>query len=66
MLYAKPHAAGANVAHRSQYVTTHGIPEDDDGTAAESFRQRVLAHAALVGTRTGVGAGEAFKAMTEL
>ncbi len=56
----------ALLAHRSQYVTTHGIPEDDDGTAAEAFRQKVLARAALVGARTGVPAGEAFKALTEL
>ena len=56
----------ALLAHRSQYVTTHGIPPGDDGTAAEAFRQRVMAQAATIGSRTGVAAGEVFKALTEL
>lgn len=56
----------ALMAHRSQFVTTHGIPDDDDGTAAEAFRQKVLARAAQIGSRTGVPAAEAFKALTEL
>jgi LmbE family N-acetylglucosaminyl deacetylase len=56
----------ALMAHRTQFVTTHGIPDDDDGTAAEAFRQKVLARAAQIGARTGVPAGEAFKALTEL
>lgn len=56
----------ALMAHRSQFVTTHDIPDDDDGSAAEAFRQKVLARAAQVGARTGVPAGEAFKALTEL
>ena len=57
----------ALMAHRSQFVTTHDIPDDDDdGTAAEAFRQKVLAHAAQVGARTGVPAGEAFKALSDL
>ena len=56
----------ALMAHRSQFVTTHAIPDDDDGTAAEAFRQRVLARAAQVGVAAGVPAGEAFKALTEL
>jgi LmbE family N-acetylglucosaminyl deacetylase len=56
----------ALLAHRSQFVTTHGIPADDDGTAADAFRQKVLARAAQIGARTGVPAGEAFKALTEL
>lgn len=56
----------ALMAHRSQFVTTHDIPDDDDGTAAEAFRQKVLARAAQVGARTGVPAGEAFKALTAL
>jgi LmbE family N-acetylglucosaminyl deacetylase len=58
--------AAALLAHRSQYRTTHGIPADDDGTAAEAFRQKVLARAAQIGARGGVPAGEAFKALTEL
>jgi len=57
---------GALMAHRSQYVTTHGIPDDDDGSAAEAFRQRVLARAAQIGVVAGVPAGEAFKALTDL
>jgi LmbE family N-acetylglucosaminyl deacetylase len=56
----------ALMAHRSQFVTTHDIPDDDDGTAAETFRQKVFAHAAQLGARTGVPAGEAFKALTDL
>jgi LmbE family N-acetylglucosaminyl deacetylase len=56
----------ALLAHRSQYVTTHGIPPGDDGTAAAAFRQKVLAQATAIGSRTGVTAGEVFKALTEL
>ena len=56
----------ALMAHRSQFVTTHDIPADDDGTAAEAFRQKVLARAAQIGARTGVPAGEAFKALSDL
>jgi LmbE family N-acetylglucosaminyl deacetylase len=56
----------ALLAHRSQYRTTHGIPDDDDGSAAEVFRQKVLARAAQIGVRAGVPAGEAFKALTQL
>lgn len=56
----------ALLAHRSQFATTHGIPAEDDGTAAAAFRQKVLAHAAQVGARTGVRAGEAFKSLTDL
>ena len=56
----------ALMAHRSQFVTTHGIPDDDDGSAAEAFRQRVRARAADVGALAGVHAGEAFKALTDL
>ena len=56
----------ALLAHRSQHRTTHAIPEDDDGTATEAFRQKVLARAAQVGARAGVPAGEAYKALVEL
>ncbi len=56
----------ALLAHRTQFRTTHDIPDDDDGTAAEAFRQKVLARAAEVGARAGVEAGEAYKALTEL
>lgn len=56
----------ALLAHRSQYVTTHGIPAEDDGSAEEDFRQRVVTQAAEIGARTGVASGEVFKAITEL
>lgn len=56
----------ALLAHRSQYMTTHGIPPGDDGAAAQGFRQRVIDQATAVGHRSGVDAGEVFKAMTEL
>jgi LmbE family N-acetylglucosaminyl deacetylase len=56
----------ALMAHRSQFRTTHDIPDDDDGTAAEAFRQRVQARAAQVGARSGVAAGEAYKALADL
>jgi LmbE family N-acetylglucosaminyl deacetylase len=56
----------ALLAHRSQYRTTHGIPDADDGTAAEAFRREVLARTARVGERGGVAAGEAFKVLDEL
>ena len=54
------------LAHRSQYVTTHGIPDDDDGTALEVFTSRVQERAAAVGATARVAAGEPFKALTEL
>lgn len=56
----------ALLAHRSQYVTTHDIPPDDDGTAATAFRSLIHRRAAEVGATAGVAAGEAFKALTEL
>lgn len=54
------------LAHRSQFVTTHGIPQDDDGTAAAAFGQRIDGHAAQVGAATGVPRGECFKLLTHL
>jgi len=56
----------ALLAHRSQFVTTHGIPQDDDGTAAAAFGQRIDGHAAQVGAATGVPRGECFKLLTHL
>lgn len=56
----------ALLAHRSQYVTTHGIAEDDDGTGAIRFGDRMNDHARAVGSQAGVDAGEIFKLMTEL
>lgn len=56
----------ALLAHESQFVTTHDIPPDDDGRAADAFRVRIATRAAAVGALAGVGAGEAFKAITRL
>ncbi len=56
----------ALLAHESQFLTTHGIPADDDGTARETFRRRVHDRAVAVGSTARVGAGEAFKALTDL
>ncbi|MCD9623608.1 PIG-L deacetylase family protein [Rhabdothermincola salaria] len=56
----------ALLAHASQFVTTHDIPPDDDGTAAAAFRARITARAETVGATAGVAAGEAFKAITRL
>lgn len=56
----------ALLAHESQFVTTHGIPVDDDGSARARFEQQVRDHAAVVGSRTGVPAGEVFKLLDEL
>lgn len=56
----------ALLAHRSQFVTTHGIPEGDDGSAVVRFGDRIRARCQEVGERASVEAGEAFKALTEL
>jgi LmbE family N-acetylglucosaminyl deacetylase len=56
----------ALLAHRSQFITTHDIPDGDDGEAAAAFRARIHDRAAAVGATAGVSAGEAFKALTEL
>lgn len=54
----------ALLAHTSQYVTTHGIFDGDDGTARAVFAERVREHARAVGATTGVGSGEVFKLVT--
>lgn len=56
----------ALLAHISQFLTTHDIPEDDDGRAASAFRQRVVDHASAVGKATGVECGESFKRLSNL
>lgn len=56
----------ALLAHKSQFVTTHAIPEDDDGSAATRFGERVRDHAARVGAATGVDRGESFKLLSSL
>ena len=60
---AKVHAL---LAHTSQFITTHSIPADDDGTAAEAFGKRVRDQAKAVGSITGVARGEAFKILSNL
>lgn len=56
----------ALLAHVSQFITTHLIPTDDDGTAVEAFGKRVRDHAEAVGSITGVARGEAFKILSNL
>ena len=56
----------ALLAHRSQFVSTHGIPEGDDGTAVVRFGDRIRARCREVGERASVAAGESFKAITDL
>jgi LmbE family N-acetylglucosaminyl deacetylase len=56
----------AALAHRSQYMTTHGIPPDDDGTGVDAFRARLREQAAHDGQAAGVAFGEVFRALTDL
>ena len=56
----------ALLAHTSQFVTTHSIPIDDDGTAVTVFGERIGDHAAAVGAVTGVDRGESFKLLNHL
>lgn len=59
----------ALLAHRSQFVTTHGIDADDDGRQADQFARRVRAHSAAVGAAggsPGAVAAEAFTRIDEL
>ena len=56
----------ALLAHASQFVTTHAIPVDDDGSAALAFGERIRDHAAAVGATGGVERGEAFKLLNRL
>ena len=54
------------LAHESQFVTTHSISPDDDGSGATVFGERVRDHAATVGDATGVSRGEIFKLLNNL
>lgn len=54
------------LAHKSQFVTTHSIPPDDDGTAVKVFGERVQDHATAVGKAGGVSRGEMFKLLNNL
>ncbi|MEI7622298.1 MAG: PIG-L deacetylase family protein [Actinomycetes bacterium] len=56
----------ALLAHSSQFITTHAIPADDDGSAATAFGERIRNHAAAVGAVAGVDRGEVFKLLSNL
>jgi LmbE family N-acetylglucosaminyl deacetylase len=56
----------ALLAHRSQYVSTMFIPEDDDGAALEAFGARVLDRLAAMGEPAGFALGESFKLLDRL
>jgi LmbE family N-acetylglucosaminyl deacetylase len=58
--------ADALLAHRSQFVTTHGITEPDDEHQREQFRNQVIDHAADIGAANGIGHGEIFKLISDL
>jgi LmbE family N-acetylglucosaminyl deacetylase len=51
----------ALLEHRSQFVTTHGITDVDDGAQVARFRRHIEERAAEVGARVGVRHAEAFK-----
>ncbi|MCY3649112.1 MAG: PIG-L family deacetylase [Acidimicrobiaceae bacterium] len=51
----------ALLAHESQFVSTHGIRSDDDGTGMAAFRARVVEKCRDAGRRAGLPYGEAFK-----
>jgi LmbE family N-acetylglucosaminyl deacetylase len=56
------------LAHRSQWVSTMAIADDDDGTATEAFGTRMLERLGEMGRRAEptVALGEAFKRMSSL
>lgn len=56
----------ALLAHESQFVTTHAIPDDDDGSARERFARRVREHARAVGASAGLPAGEAYRLLADV
>jgi LmbE family N-acetylglucosaminyl deacetylase len=56
----------ALLAHESQFVTTHGIAADDDGSQRLEFATRLRDHASEIGTRAGITDGEIFKLLSQL
>lgn len=56
----------ALLAHESQFVTTHDIGAEDDGSERLGFAARVREHAREVGARAGVADGEIFKILSNL
>ncbi len=55
------HKVRALLAHRSQLLSTMGIPEDDDGRAERSFRDQVTVDLRRGGRLIGARSGEAFR-----
>ncbi|MBC8194828.1 MAG: PIG-L family deacetylase [Acidimicrobiia bacterium] len=53
--------ADAVLAHKSQLLSTLGIPDDDDGSAESAFRDRTIADLAEVGGRFGLPLAEGFR-----
>ena len=53
-------------AHESQFESTMGITEGDDGTQSEAFRRRIHRELAEDGESAGVAAAEAFKLLSDL
>ena len=51
----------ALLAHESQYVSTHRIDPEDDGTGKAEFRASVFEKCRAAGRRAGLTYGEAFK-----
>jgi LmbE family N-acetylglucosaminyl deacetylase len=56
----------ALLEHRSQYVTTMYINDDDAGEQLQAFRDRIFDRMRRRGEADGVEFGEAFKAITRL
>ena len=58
--------AAALLEHRSQFVTTHGIRDEQDLTQVERFRRHLDDQLATVGARVGVRHAEAFKLISRV
>ena len=53
-------------SHKSQYVSTMGIHEDDKGGGLQEFRDRITKELRMFGELAGVGMAEGFKRISEL
>lgn len=56
----------ALLAHESQFESTMGIDDGDDGAGRDAFRRRILDELAETGGPHALGAAEAFKRIDEL
>ena len=56
----------ALLAHRSQWRSTHGIDEGDDGTQRDAFARRITDELAAIGAGAGVRHAEAFRVIVDL